>query len=168
MTQRACFLSLGVAVLFLGSALRPVAAYADRGEWGAGLPRQPLTAAVGALDLRAPELPPPKPASPRLQFAHAKVVRSFPENGAVVPETVGKVEVWYSDAIANAFVALAVINAAGDRVDKRDAAIDSADGSHVSVSVEALTPGEYTVRYRAVSSDTHLVSGAWVFEVRHQ
>ena len=71
MTQRACFLPLGVVVLFLGSALRPVAAYVDRGEW-------------------------------------------------------------------------------------------------VSVSVEPLTPGEYTVRYRAVFSDTHLVSGAWVFEVRHQ
>jgi methionine-rich copper-binding protein CopC len=83
-----------------------------------------------------------------------------------VPETVGKVEVWYNDAIANAFFALAVINAAGDRVDKRDTAIDSADWSHVSVSVEPLTPGEYSVRYRAVSADTHLVSGAWVFEVR--
>jgi methionine-rich copper-binding protein CopC len=165
MTQRAFFLSLGVAVLSLGSALSPVAAYVDRDEWGAGLVRQPLTA---ALDLRAPELPPPKPASPRLRFAHAKVVRSFPENGAVVPETVGKVEVWYDNPIAKAFVALAVINAAGDRVDKRDAAIDSADWTHVSVSVEPLTPGEYTVRYRAVSADTHLVSGAWVFEVRHQ
>ena len=73
---------------------------------------------LGFIDLRAPELPAAKPASPRLRFAHAKVVRSFPESGAVVPETVGKVEVWYSDAIANAFVALAVINAAGERVDR--------------------------------------------------
>lgn len=168
MNQRARSVPFAAGIIFLGSALQPVAAYVDRGGWGAGLPRRPLTAALGGLDLRAPELPPPKPASPRLRFAHAKVVRSFPESGAVVPETVGKVEIWYSDAIANAFVALAVINAAGDRVDKRDAAIDSADGSHVSVSVEALTPGEYTVRYRAVSADTHLVSGAWVFEVRHQ
>jgi len=165
MNQRAYFLSLGVAVLFMGGALRPVAASVDRGERGAGLPRQPLTAAVGALDLRSPELPPPKPASLGRQFAHAIMVRSSPEQGAVAPETVGKVEVWYDSGIRDDFAALAVINAAGDRVDKRDAAIDSADQTHVVVSVEALTPGEYKVRYRAVSADGHLVSGAWIFEV---
>ncbi len=157
---------LAVTVLFLGSALRPVAANVDRGEWGAGLPRQPLTAAVGALDFRAPELAPPKPASLGRQFAHAIMVRTAPEQGAVAPGTVGKVEVWYDSGIRDDFAALAVINAAGDRVDKRDAAIDSADQTHVVVSVEALTPGEYKVRYRAVSADGHLVSGAWAFEVR--
>ena len=55
-----------------------------------------------------------------------------------------------------------------DRVDKHDAAIDMFDPSHVSTSVEALTPGEYTVRYRAISADGHQVSGAWVFEVNGQ
>lgn len=166
MNQRAGFLPLAVAILFLVSALRPVAAYVDRSESGAGLPRQPLAAAVPALELRSPEPPLPKPASLGRRFAHAIIVRTSPEQGAVAPETVGKVEVWYDAGIRDDFVALAVINAAGDRVDKRDAAIDSADQSHVSTSVEALTPGEYTVRYRAISADGHLVSGAWVFEVR--
>jgi len=55
-----------------------------------------------------------------------------------------------------------VINAAGDRVDKRDAAIDSADGSHVSTSVEALTPALYGA-LPGDSADGHLVSGAWLF-----
>ena len=59
----------------------------------------------------------------------------------------------------------AVISPGGERVDKRDAAIDSADAAHVSVSVNPLTPGKYTVRYRALSADGHLVSGAWDFEV---
>lgn len=86
----------------------------------------------------------------------------------MAPDAVGKVDVWYNEVIGREFVALAVINAAGDRVDRRDAAIDSADLTHVTVSVESLAPGEYTVRYRAVSADGHLASGAWVFEVRPQ
>ncbi|MCI0601215.1 MAG: hypothetical protein L0Y60_17210, partial [Beijerinckiaceae bacterium] len=65
MIQRVRSVPLAAVILVLGSALRPVAAYADRGEWGAGLPRRPLTAALGGLDLRAPELPPPPPVSPR-------------------------------------------------------------------------------------------------------
>jgi copper resistance protein C len=157
---------LAIAVLVLGSAFRPAAAYIDRSESGSALPRQPLAAAVPALELRATEPPPPKPASPGQLFAHAIIVRTSPEQGGVAPETVGKVEVWYDAGIRDDFVALAVINAAGDRVDKHDAAIDRFDQSHVSASVEALTPGEYTVRYRAMSADGHLVSGAWLFEVR--
>jgi methionine-rich copper-binding protein CopC len=33
------------------------------------------------------------------------------------------------------------------------------------VSVDPLTPGKYKVRYRALSADGHLVSGAWDFDV---
>jgi len=167
MNKRARFLLHAVAILVLGSALRPIAAYGNRSESGTGLPRQTL-AAVRTPELRAPQPPFPKPASLGRQFAHAIIVRTSPEKGAVAPETIGKVEVWFDAGIRDEFVALAVINAAGDRVDKHDAAIDSADQSHVSASVDALSPGEYTVRYRAMSADGHLVSGAWVFEVSGQ
>ncbi|MBM3562120.1 MAG: copper resistance protein CopC [Alphaproteobacteria bacterium] len=105
-------------------------------------------------------------AGAKIILAHAIVVRTSPEQGGVGAEDVGKVEVWYDAGIRDAFAALAVVSASGERVDKRDAAIDSADPSHVSVSVNRLTPGKYTVRYRALSADGHLVSGAWEFEVR--
>ncbi|WP_292531214.1 copper resistance CopC family protein [Methylocystis sp.] len=104
--------------------------------------------------------------APQLALAHAIVVRTSPAQGGVGAEDIGKVEVWYDAGIRDAFAALAVVSAAGERVDRRDAAIDSADPSHVSVSVNRLTPGKYTVRYRALSADGHLVSGAWEFEVR--
>jgi methionine-rich copper-binding protein CopC len=99
-------------------------------------------------------------------WAHAIVVRTSPAQSGVAPGEIGKVDVWYDAGIRDAFAALAVVSASGERVDKRDAAIDSSDPSHVSVSVNALTPGKYTVRYRALSADGHLVSGTWEFEVK--
>ncbi len=104
--------------------------------------------------------------APERAAAHAIVVRTSPERDGVGKADIGKVDVWYDAGIRDAFAALAVVNEAGERVDKRDAAIDSADPAHVSVSVSPLTPGKYTVRYRALSADGHLVSGAWEFEVR--
>jgi copper resistance protein C len=98
--------------------------------------------------------------------AHAIIVRTSPPQGGVGDANIGKVDVWYDAGIRDAFAALAVVSASGDRVDKRDAAIDSADPAHVSVGVNPLTPGKYTVRYRALSADGHMVSGAWDFEVR--
>ncbi len=104
--------------------------------------------------------------APERAAAHAIVVRTSPERDGVGKADIGKVDVWYDAGIRDAFAAQAVVNEAGERVDKRDAAIDSADPAHVSVSVSPLTPGKYTVRYRALSADGHLVSGAWEFEVR--
>ncbi len=112
---------------------------------------------------------PSKPAVPNerpLVLAHAIVVRTSPSQGGVADGNIGKVDVWYDAGIRDAFAALAVVSAAGERVDKRDAAIDSADPAHVSVGVNPLTAGKYTVRYRALSADGHMVSGAWDFEVR--
>jgi methionine-rich copper-binding protein CopC len=118
------------------------------------------------IELTGPAAAPQEAARPAIILAHAIVVRTSPAQGGVGAEDIGKVDVWYDAGIRDAFAALAVVSASGERVDKRDAAIDSADPSHVSVSVNKLTPGKYTVRYRALSADGHLVSGAWDFEVR--
>ena len=99
-------------------------------------------------------------------LAHAIIVRTSPPQSGVSAADIGKVEVWYDAGIRDAFVALAVVNASGERIDKRDAAIDASDPSHVSVGVNPLTAGTYTVRYRALSADGHIVSGAWEFEVK--
>jgi methionine-rich copper-binding protein CopC len=98
-------------------------------------------------------------------LAHAIVVRTSPAQGAAAAGAIAKVEVWYDAGIRDAFVALAVVSASGERVDKRDAAIDGSDPSHVSVGVNQLTPGKYTARYRALSADGHIVSGSWDFEI---
>ena len=126
---------------------------------------QPISSAP-AIVLTGPARPSRESWRPAIILAHAIIVRTSPAQGGVGPEDIGKVEVWYDAGIRDAFAALAVVSAAGERVDKRDTAIDSADPSHVSVSVNRLTPGKYTVRYRALSADGHLVSGAWEFEVR--
>lgn len=99
-------------------------------------------------------------------IAHAIIVRTSPPQGGVAEGAIARVDVWYDAGIRDAFAALAVVSASGERVDKRDAAIDSADPAHVSVGVNPLSSGKYTVRYRALSADGHLVSGAWEFEVR--
>jgi methionine-rich copper-binding protein CopC len=99
-------------------------------------------------------------------LAHAIVVKTSPPQGGTASGSIGKVDVWYDAGIRDSLAALAVVSAAGERVDKRDAAIDSADPAHVSVGVNQMTPGKYTVRYRALSADGHMVSGAWEFDVQ--
>lgn len=168
LTQRPITLLLAGLIPCLDSAVHSAMAYSDRG----------VSASAMQLPLSVPAAPGPRfhaadpsPADPRYSrqhFAHAIIVRTSPERGAVAPENLQKVEVWYDAGIRSDFAALAVLNASGERVDKRDTAIDNLDPSHVSVTTNPLRPGEYSVRYRALSADGHIVSGSWAFEIRGQ
>lgn len=100
--------------------------------------------------------------------SHAIVVRAKPQDGETVSAPVSRVELWYDAPISSAMAALSVTDAAGQRVDGHDAAIDRSDGAHVFTSVKAPSPGEYTVRYRAISADGHIVSGTYRFTIKGQ
>jgi methionine-rich copper-binding protein CopC len=119
-----------------------------------------------AVELYAPEDWRTKQSKPEIILAHAIIVKTSPPQGGVTQGNIGKVDVWYDAGIRDSLAALAVVSAAGERIDKRDAAIDTADPAHVSVSVNPMIPGKYTVRYRALSADGHMVSGAWEFDVQ--
>jgi hypothetical protein len=158
-SRRALF---AAAILAAAAPAGPATAY-----WSHHTDRQAAFASPASrrIELTSPSLPPRQEAQKSIILAHAIVVRTSPAQGGVADANITKVDVWYDAGIRDAFAALAVVSASGERVDKRDAAIDSADPAHVSASVNPLAAGKYTVRYRALSADGHLVSGAWEFEV---
>ena len=97
-------------------------------------------------------------------FAHAIMVRSAPEKDAVLTESPKQVEVWFNDKVGTEYKALAVINSKGERVDNKDLTQDPLD--HLSATVPNLPPDTYTVRYRVVSIDTHIVTGKYQFTIK--
>jgi copper resistance protein C len=58
-----------------------------------------------------------------------------------------------------------VRDAAGNQVDKGNGAIDKKDRRVIRVSLPDLEPGVYKVEWRAVSTDTHRVTGDFTFKV---
>ncbi len=70
---------------------------------------------------------------------------------------------WFAQELEPAFSTLSVQDAAGKRVDKGDAK-DAQDLMQVSLPV--LAPGRYTVKWRALSVDTHVTEGDFSFEVQ--
>ena len=158
------------ALILTGMALSVAPASHGAAAHGTGAEVVTVQRAQSLRSVLAPQLGASLRSAPKsdrpIVLAHAIVVRRSPSEGGVASGNIGKVDVWYDAGIRDSLAALAVVSEGGVRVDKRDAAIDSADPAHVSVSVNPLTPGKYTVRYRALSADGHLVSGAWDFEVK--
>jgi methionine-rich copper-binding protein CopC len=104
--------------------------------------------------------------SPIPVFAHAILVKSQPAKDETVQESPKRIDLWFNDAVRSEYKALAVIDSTGKRVDNHDVEQTLTDGSNIHASVPNLTPGVYTVRYRVVSEDTHIVTGKFEFTVK--
>ncbi len=98
-------------------------------------------------------------------FAHAELRRAAPEVGGTVSTVPAEVLVNFSEPLEAAFSSVVVRDAVGKRVDKADAHLDPRDRTTMRVSLQPLAEGTYIVVWRAVTSDTHRVEGAFIFRI---
>lgn len=104
--------------------------------------------------------------SPLTAFSHAIMVRSQPEAKATLTVSPKQIDVWFNDKVGSEYKAVAVIDSKGNRVDNKDVVQETLDGSHLYCTVPTLEAGTYTVRYRVVSIDTHIVTGKFQFTIQ--
>ena len=98
--------------------------------------------------------------------AHANYAESDPAANSVIEESPERVTVGFTEPLEPALSEIQVFDSRGDRVDRQDSAVDLSDPLLMSVSVESLADGTYTVAWKNVSTvDGHRVRGAFVFSV---
>ena len=102
---------------------------------------------------------------PGATLAHSLLVRSQPERRATVTRPPEEVRLWFSERIEPAYARLSVWDAGGKQVDASDAAVDPADSTTLAVRTPGLRAGRYTVRYRVLSVDGHIVESSFDFTV---
>lgn len=101
---------------------------------------------------------------PATARAHAVLIKTEPGNDAVLPETPRQVVLRFNEPVETAFGSVRVYDAAARRVDAGE--VTQPDERSVAVALDGvLGRGTYTVTWRAVSADSHPVSGAFVFHV---
>ena len=99
-------------------------------------------------------------------FAHAYLVKAVPAQRAVVFSPPERVDLWFNERLEAAFCTLQVLDAANKPVDKTDMQVAKDDPKHLSVGLNPLAPGAYTVKFRVLSVDGHVVTNQFSFTVR--
>jgi methionine-rich copper-binding protein CopC len=103
---------------------------------------------------------------PVVAGAHAQLVKSAPARRAALARSPERVQLWFNEALEPSFARLTVVDAGGARVDEGDASVEPDDPKALSVKVRALEPGTYTVKFRVLSVDGHVVESDFPFTVR--
>jgi len=118
-----------------------------------------LVASLGAAILFAIVWTPPA-------SAHAVLVRSTPPGRATLAEKPDRVQLWFNERLEPAFSTVSVWSSAGAQVDAGDARVGPDDAKRLSVTLPPLPPGAYSVRYRVLSVDGHVVDSSFSFTLR--
>jgi copper resistance protein C len=98
--------------------------------------------------------------------AHAVLVKSAPASRQLLSRAPDRVQLWFNERLEPAFSTMSVWDAAGARVDTGDVAVGADDAKGLSVSLKPLAAGAYTVRFRVLSVDGHIVESSFAFSVK--
>lgn len=99
-------------------------------------------------------------------WSHAYLVRSAPAARAAVARSPERVQLWFNERLEPAYSRVSVWNADARRVDAGDVQVGPAERTRLSVGVPPLPAGAYTVKYRVLSVDGHIVESQFEFTVR--
>jgi len=103
---------------------------------------------------------------PAPALSHAYLVRSTPAARAALARSPERVQLWFNERLEPAYSRVSVWNREAQRVDAGDVQVAPAEPTRLSVGVPPLPAGSYTVKYRVLSVDGHVVEAEFGFTVR--
>jgi methionine-rich copper-binding protein CopC len=102
----------------------------------------------------------------QLAHAHAYPTHQAPSAGATVSASQKDVAIDFDDGLEPAFSSITVTDAQGKPVTSGKAVVDPSNNKHMSVTLNPLTPGDYSVAWVAVAEDGHRTQGHYSFTVK--
>jgi methionine-rich copper-binding protein CopC len=103
---------------------------------------------------------------PSFALAHAYMVKSVPARRATLFTSPDRIQLWFNERLEPRYSSISVIDAGGNRVDLGDARVGNEDPKRLSVGVKQLAPGRYSVNFRVLSVDGHVVEQNFPFTIR--
>ncbi|MEX3845499.1 copper resistance protein CopC [Paraburkholderia sp. BR10882] len=102
----------------------------------------------------------------QLAQAHAYPIHEAPGAGSTVTGPQKEVAIDFDDGLEPAFSSITVTDAQGKSVTSGKAVVAPSNRKHMSVGLNTLTSGEYTVAWVAVADDGHRTQGHYTFTVK--
>jgi methionine-rich copper-binding protein CopC len=99
---------------------------------------------------------------PLLAAAHSTATSTMPANGAVLKVAPTEFMLMFNEA---AKLAKVTLQKTGDIEQKDVGPLPAAAAKHIMIPAPKLGAGEYTLRYRAVGDDGHVVPGVVKFSI---
>lgn len=99
-------------------------------------------------------------------FAHAQYDHSDPGRRAIVTRSPETVKIWFTEQLEPAYSKMVVKDINGNAVTETTATVDADNSKLLILKMPALMSGKYTVFYKVLSIDGHVVNSKFNFKVK--
>ena len=99
-------------------------------------------------------------------LAHAQLVKAEPARRAKLDKAPTQIRLWFNEEIEGAYTSLSVLGANKKPVTDAKPRVVSDDPKSVVLPLPDLNPGKYTVKFRVLSVDGHVVDSTFNYTVK--
>jgi methionine-rich copper-binding protein CopC len=99
-------------------------------------------------------------------LAHAMLVKAEPARRAALTRAPAQVRLWFNEEIEKDYASLAVQDAAKATVTEIKPHVAADDPKSIVLPLPELEAGKYTVKFRVLSVDGHVVDSSYDFTVK--
>ena len=100
--------------------------------------------------------------------AHAQLVKTEPARRAVLDKAPTEVRLWFSEEIEGFYTTLSVLDADKTPVTEAKPHVVSDDPKLIVLPLPELPDGKYSVKFRVLSVDGHIVESSFNYTVRNK
>ena len=99
-------------------------------------------------------------------FAHSMLVKAEPARRAVLTKAPNQVRLWFNEKIEGDYASLVVFDAQKQPITDLKPTLSSDDPKSIVLPLPELAPGKYSVKFRVLSVDGHVVESSFDFTVK--
>lgn len=126
-------------------------------SWAIHAPKHLVTGAAMAMVLCVYAAP---------ALAHSMLVKAEPPRRAVLTQSPAQVQLWFNEEIEGDYASLVVLDAEKHPVTEIKPQLAPDDRKSIVLPLPELMPGKYSVKFRVLSVDGHVVESYFDFSVK--
>jgi methionine-rich copper-binding protein CopC len=99
-------------------------------------------------------------------LAHSMLLKAEPPRRAVLTKAPSQVQLWFNEEIEGDYISLVVLDSEKHPVTEINPQLAPDDPKSIVLPLPELTPGKYSVKFRVLSVDGHVVESHFDFTVK--
>ncbi len=101
-------------------------------------------------------------------MAHATLVKSDPPRRASLSTPPKQIQLWFNEKIEGSYASVMVLDSNKKSITDNNPEVVSDDPKSVVLSIPEIESGRYTVQYRVMSVDGHVIESSFDFSVKNK
>ena len=101
-------------------------------------------------------------------MAHATLVKSDPPRRASLSSPPKQIQLWFNEKIEGSYASVSVLDSNKNSVTENSPEVVLDDPKSVILNLPQIEPGRYTVQYRVMSVDGHVIESSFDFSIKNK